>query len=199
MDLLIVRHAQPIRSDGDRATADPPLSALGREQAEATAEFLMGEQIDHVVASTLRRAIETAEPLAKRLGLDIETLEGLREIDPFDGAYVPAEELTTDHPVVESFLEDPLNLFRGSGGFDTFLRTVVEAMDGIIERNKGRRVAVFCHGTVIGSYLTALIGHQDPFVLVPDYCGLYRVKAAGNGFRTLRSANETSHVRDLLP
>ena len=199
MDLLIVRHAQPVRADGEDATADPPLSALGREQAEATAEFLATERIDHVVASTLRRAIETAEPLAKRLGAEIETVEGLREIDPFGGAYVPAEQMTVDHPVVESFLDDPLNLFRNEGGFPTFLQTVVGAMDGIVARNKGRRVAVFCHGTVIGSYLTALIGHQDPFVLVPDYCGLYRVKAAGNGYRTLRSANETGHVRDLLP
>jgi hypothetical protein len=35
-------------------------------------------------------------------------------------------------------------------------------------------------------------------VLTPDYCGIVRVRAASNGIRTIRSANETAHVRGLL-
>ena len=198
MDLIIVRHALPERSDGVDATADPPLTDHGRRQAAATADFLAEESIDHVASSPLLRALQTAEPLADRLGLTIETVEGFREIDPFGGAYVPTDQLTMDHPVVQTFLENPEELFRNSGGIDEFRSTVVDAFDGIVSRNQGRRVAVFCHGTVIGIYLAALSDHGSPHVLMADYCGIYRVQAASNGIRTVRSANETGHVRALL-
>lgn len=194
MDLILVRHAQPERTDD---SADPVLTERGRAQADATGAFLAGERVDAIVASPLQRARHTAVPLADRLGLEIQTIEGLREIDPFRGAYVPAEELTLDHGVVQQFMADPLALFAGEGGFETFRATVVGAFDDIVAANKGRTVVAFCHGTVIGTYLTDVLGHADPFVLNPDYCGLYRLKASGD-LRTLRSANETGHVRDLL-
>lgn len=195
MQLILIRHALPERADADRASADPPLSDTGRRQAAATAAFLAGEQIDHIVASPLQRAHQTAEPLAQRLSLQIETVPGLREIDPFGGSYVPAEEITTDHPVVQDFVEDRYSLFAGEGGFETFRSTVVSALDDVVARNRGKNVAVFCHGTVIGSYLTVVLGIDDPFLFLPDYCGIARVLASADGHRTLRSANETGHLR----
>ena len=198
MQLLIVRHARPHRSDGEAATADPELTDLGHRQAEATAQFLVDEGIDHVVASPLRRAQQTAAPLAARLSQDVETVEGLREIDPFGGAYVPAEEITMEHQIVADLADDPHALFRSVGGFERFRSVVVAAFDDIVGRNRGRTVAVYCHGTVIGTYLSALLDSDDPFTLLPDYCGLYRVAASSDGLRTVRSANETGHVRHLL-
>jgi hypothetical protein len=50
---------------------------------------------------------------------------------------------------------------------------------------------------VTGCYLTTLVGHNDPFVLNMDYCGISRLRAASNGIRTALSANETGHLRDL--
>jgi 2,3-bisphosphoglycerate-dependent phosphoglycerate mutase len=197
MELIIVRHALPYRADGENATADPELTELGRRQAASTAEFLAGETIDAIVASPLRRAHQTAEPLAGRLGLAIETVEGLREIDPFGGAYVPAEEITDDHPIVQAYAEDRFSLFGDEQGFRRFRATVVAAFDEVVAANRGRRVSVFCHGTVIGTYLSSILGHDDPLVLLPDYCGISRVLASSTGERTLRSVNETGHVRGL--
>jgi hypothetical protein len=39
---------------------------------------------------------------------------------------------------------------------------------------------------------------RRPFVLNMDYCGISRIRAASNGIRTAVSANETTHVRDLI-
>ena len=189
-----MRHGLPERDDHSH---DPPLSAVGRRQAEATAAFLAGERIDHIVASPLARAQQTAQPLADRLDLPIETVDGLAEIDPFAGAYVPSEQMALDHPVTEAFLDDKFSLFDRAGGFEAFRAGVRDAFDGVIDRNRGRVVAVFCHGMVMGSYLTTLLGHDDPFVLQADYCGISRLRAASNGIRTALSANETGHLRDL--
>ena len=200
MDLVVVRHARPERDERATGggTADPALSTLGRRQAEATAAFLRGERIDHVVSSPMRRARETAAPLAAALGITVEIVDGLAEVDRHEARYVPAEELQLDDEIVQSFLADRFAMFAAVGGFTAFRDGVAAAMEHVIATNRGRRVAVYCHGMVIGAWLTALIGHEDPFVLQPDYCGIVRVQAASNGIRTLRSANETAHVRDLL-
>lgn len=200
MDLVIVRHARPERDErvAGAGTADPPLSAHGRRQAEATAAFLAGERIDHVVSSPMRRARETAAPLAGVLGIDVELVDGLAEVDRHEARYVPAEELALDDAIVQSFLADRFAMFAAFGGFPAFRDGVVAAMEHVIATNRGRRVAVFCHGMVMGAYLTSLVGHDDPFVLQPDYCGIVRVQAASNGIRTVRSANETAHVRGLV-
>ena len=145
----------------------------------------------------MRRAHQTALPLATRLGIDVELQAGLKEADHHRTRYVPAEEMTHDDAIVQEFLQDPMAMFAPLGGFDVWRRLVVETFDGIVERNKGKRVAVYCHGMVCGTYLTALLGHEDPYKLQPDYCGIMRITAASNGIRTLRSVNETAHLRNL--
>jgi broad specificity phosphatase PhoE len=59
--------------------SDPPLSAAGREQAQALAERLGAEPIGELWSSDLRRALETAGPLAARLRLDVRVSSALRE------------------------------------------------------------------------------------------------------------------------
>ena len=193
MELLVVRHALPkaeVRSDGP---ADPPLSPLGLQQAEATAEFLAGEMVDVIVTSTMRRAIQTGQPLADRLGLIPERLDGLKESDHRRSSYTPAEDMDIDHEVVRSYLADPLSMF--DDGYDTFRDSTTAAFDSLVANNRGRTVAVFCHSMVIGVYLQTLLGYDDPFALISDYCGISRISASSTGVRTLRSVNETAHLR----
>ncbi|MET0159370.1 MAG: histidine phosphatase family protein, partial [Acidimicrobiales bacterium] len=64
MDLLLIRHALPVRIDDGEGPADPELSDEGWRQAGALAAWLADEEIEAMVASPLRRAQETAEPLA---------------------------------------------------------------------------------------------------------------------------------------
>lgn len=197
MELVVVRHARPeAETRGDGGRADPPLSDLGRRQALATADLLAGEGVDHVVTSTMRRAVETAAPLVERLGLEPEAIEGLEESDRHRSLYVPAEEMGHDHEIVQEFLADRESVFGGD--YPAFRGRVVEAFDGIVDRNRGRTVAVVCHGMVMGVFLQTILGFEDPFRITHDYCGLLRVTASSTGIRTVRCVNETAHVRHLL-
>jgi len=74
MQLILIRHGLPIRS---AETSDPPLSEAGHEQARRTAAALAGERIDAVYASTMRRAMQTAEPYAARNGHALGTHEAM--------------------------------------------------------------------------------------------------------------------------
>lgn len=195
MELLVIRHALPeaeVRSDGP---ADPPLSPLGLQQAEATAEFLADEMVDAIVTSTMRRAIQTAQPLVDRLGLIPERLDGLKESDHRRSNYTPAEDMDADHEVVREFMEDPLRMF--SDGYEPFRDRVQKTFDDIVAAQRGRTVAVFCHSMVASVYIQTLLGHDDPFALISDYCGISRITASSTGVRTLRSVNETAHLRHL--
>lgn len=80
--ILLVRHGQ---SEGNfrrefLGHTDLPLTELGRLQAECTARFLDSEKIDAIYSSDLKRAYQTAEPIAVRQGLNIIKNPRMREI-----------------------------------------------------------------------------------------------------------------------
>ena len=82
MELLLIRHGLPekvVTTDG--SPADPPLSDIGLKQAELVAEYLKDVRLDRLYSSPMRRAHQTAIPLAREQGLDIETEEGVAEYD----------------------------------------------------------------------------------------------------------------------
>jgi probable phosphoglycerate mutase len=60
---------------------DSPLTALGRDQALSQGRLLVGEGVDLLLSSPLGRARETAEIMADVLGVGVEVLTDLRELD----------------------------------------------------------------------------------------------------------------------
>ena len=201
MELLVIRHARPVRHEApEGGSADPDLADIGRLQAEATANFLVDEGVDHIVASSMKRAVQTAEPLAERLGLGIEMLDDLRESDHRSRTYVPAEEFSRDDPATAHYYDAEADLSDTifSDGYEGFRARVQDGFEHVIRTNRSRTVAVFCHGMVTGVYLQILLGIDDQLSLLVDYCGITRVAASSTGVRTVRSVNETHHVRHLL-
>lgn len=80
IEIVLVRHAQPDWEPGGRAVDHPALSAHGRLQAEALADALASERFDACYTSTLQRAIETSDPVARRLGVRFERCGWLDEL-----------------------------------------------------------------------------------------------------------------------
>ena len=81
MELLLVRHALPLRVERDDGMpADPPLGDEGQRQAERLARWLEGERIDAIYASPLQRAVETAQPLATSRGIALRIEPALRRV-----------------------------------------------------------------------------------------------------------------------
>ena len=197
----MIRHARPVREEApEGGSADPDLADLGRLQAEATADFLTDEGIDHIVSSSMKRAMRTAEPLAERLGLAVESLDDLRESDHRSSIYVPSEEFSRDDPATAHYFDPDLDINETvfSDGYEEFRARVERGFEHVIGTNRSRTVAVFCHGMVTGVYLQILLGIDDPLAVLVDYCGITRVVASSTGVRTVRSVNETHHVRHLL-
>ena len=195
MEIVFVRHGLPLRIELETGIADPELAAEGHEQAAKMAAYLGVEDVEAVYVSPLRRALETARPLCKVLGLEAVVSEGVAEFDRNSREYVPVEELrATNDPRWEKLLrgewdgvdEDP-SLFKAR---------VVETVEDMIARHPGGRVVVVCHGGVINQYLAHVLGIETHIgFFYPKYTSIHRVMAARSGQRSIVSINEASHLR----
>ena len=83
--ILLIRHCENEYSRTGRLPGRLPgihLNEHGRVQAQALAEKLTGMSVKAIYSSPLERALETAEPIAKALGLTVIPRHGLIETDP---------------------------------------------------------------------------------------------------------------------
>jgi 2,3-bisphosphoglycerate-dependent phosphoglycerate mutase len=195
MDLLLVRHALPERIEGAEGPADPVLTTEGRRQSEQLAEWLSHERIDHLLSSTLRRAQETAAPVAERLGLEVELVQGLSEFDADADSYIPIEELRrTRDPRFFALVEGRWDELGSTVDPTSFADLVHTTIDGVVGRFPGQRVAVVCHGGVINLYLGRILGVDRHLWFEPRYTSISRVAASRDGHRTIVTLNETAHL-----
>ena len=87
MELILVRHALPVRHEVTEGTADPGLSEDGLAQSRHLADYLAAETIHAIYSSPMQRAVQTAAPLAERLGLPVTILEDVAEYDRLSTAW----------------------------------------------------------------------------------------------------------------
>ena len=168
--LVLIRHAEPDESVRGRSygSLDVPLSPAGREQADAVARALEGVAIDAVFASPLRRALETAAPLAGARRLDPVAHEGLRELSFGELEGLTYAEIERELPeVYESWMTDPTGTrFPGGEAFvDLCERTLAAAAE---IRAVYETAAVVAHGGVTRAILADALAMPDQAIFRLD-------------------------------
>jgi broad specificity phosphatase PhoE len=184
MRLILVRHGRPDEG-GAETPNDPPLSEDGRRQARAAARLLGSEGITRIIASPLRRARETAEPLAKGLGLPIEIIDLWAEADRGTSRYRSTETLRAEGGEAWSrFLADPIGYLGGDPA--SFRDGVLAALGATGAKELSTaRVVVFTHALGLNSITRFLVG----------YGSVTRLRHLGDGRYGVASINETGHHR----
>ena len=196
MNLILVRHALPERVENSRAPADPGLSPLGRKQALRLAEWYLDDStpsIEHIATSPKLRAVETAAPLADRLGIQPEVVEGFSEIDHFSTQYIPIEEMRREnHPQWQRLKN---RQWEEAGFFDphVFRKQVVGVWESWCAKHDGRTVMVAAHGGTINALLSHFIRLESVFFVEVSYTGVCRLQGS-DGHMRLLSLNETAHL-----
>jgi 2,3-bisphosphoglycerate-dependent phosphoglycerate mutase len=197
MELLVIRHAEPVRITAEEtggSPADPELTDRGHQQSRRLAAWLAADGIDHIVSSPLRRAVDTARPLADALSIGITIVDGLREYDSNADSYIPIEEMRAEgHERWQAMIEGRWEDFGGEPP-DQFRARIVPCLDEIISAHPGERVAAVCHGGVINIYLAALLGIDRNLWFDPAYTSISRVRGSRSGLRSVGSINETGHL-----
>ncbi|HEX5615034.1 MAG TPA: histidine phosphatase family protein [Acidimicrobiia bacterium] len=196
MELVLVRHAEPIRiaSGSVDGPADPALTPAGHEQSARLAAWLAHEAIDAVVTSPQRRAVETAAPVGAALGLDVEIVDGIAEYDWRADHYIPTEELArANDGRWRAMLEGRWEEFGGDPP-EVFRARIDAAVDDLVAKYAGGRVVAVCHGGVINCAVARVIGLDQLLWFNPAYTSIHRIMASRSGVRSLVSLNETAHL-----
>ncbi|MEU2682320.1 bifunctional RNase H/acid phosphatase [Streptomyces hygroscopicus] len=201
---VLLRHGEtpltPEKRFSGSGGTDPGLSPVGRHQAERVAAALAARgTIQAVVTSPLLRCRETADVVARRLGLDVRVDEGLRETD--FGAW----EGLTFAEVKERFPDDLAAWLASSkaaptGGGESFAsvaRRVALSRDKLIARYPGRTVLLVTHVTPIKTLVRLALGAPPEalFRMELSAASLSAVAYYADGNASLRLLNETAHLR----
>ncbi len=197
MELIFVRHAEPVRIDATASggrPVDPPLTPRGVAQAESLADWLAHERIDAVLSSPQRRARETAAPIARAHDIEVEIADGIVEYDVQADHYIPVEELKAKRDARWfAMIEGRWTDFGGDSP-DDFCDRVTRSVEEIIGRFAGQRVVAVCHGGVINVALASILGIDHLLWFDPHYTSVSRVVASRDGVRSVASLNERSHL-----
>ncbi|WP_024442998.1 MULTISPECIES: histidine phosphatase family protein [unclassified Mycobacterium] len=197
MQLLLIRHALPLRSEYGQGS-DPELSETGFAQAQRLPDALTRFPITRLVSSPQRRAIQTAEPLAARLGHSVDIDERFAEYDRDLAGYLPIEQLRTERP------QDWARMAQGHLPADVdeaaFCARVADAVADVVAGSApDDTVAVFSHGGVINVILHQVLGTQRLLSFPIDYVSITRLLYSRSGQAAVAATNGTEHVWDLLP
>ncbi len=201
--VLLIRHGQSQGNAEGRfgGHTDTPLSARGRRQAAATAKALAGEKFAAIYSSDLPRAIETAAPLAKLTGVDLETTDALRErsVGVMEG--LTFEEAAEQYPEQYQALlhRDFEHVLEGGESYRQTLDRASRKLDEAIEKHRGGRIAVFTHTGAICILALHLMGALDAPDLKPVWiatanCGIARFDLRDDGFVRVVTINDTRHL-----
>jgi probable phosphomutase (TIGR03848 family) len=157
---LLIRHGSTALVGKALAGRLPsvPLDALGRDQAQMLAQRLANRGINAIYSSPLQRATETAEPLAKQLGLPVVLRDGLTEIDFGVWQGKTLIELAGD-PRWSQF--NSLRSSTEAPGGELMLQTqsrMARELEELRASHPGETVAVFSHADVIKAALMLYLG-----------------------------------------
>ncbi|MEO8481178.1 MAG: histidine phosphatase family protein [Acidobacteriota bacterium] len=202
--ILVLRHGQTDANasgvlQGHRPTS---LNELGRQQAERLAQRLVTATppIEVLVSSDLPRALQTAQPIARALDLEIVVDPAWRE-----RAFGELEGQTLGDLEIWRTASGTIDPPGGESSTD-FRARVHAALSSVVERYADRAcVAVVTHGGVVRSILhllgsgrLPLAGLQEPPVVDPiaNASILHITVDANGGWSTLR-VNDDAHLQGM--
>ncbi|PSL54455.1 ribonuclease HI/probable phosphoglycerate mutase [Saccharothrix carnea] len=198
--LYLLRHGQTELSVARRYSGrgNPPLTEVGRGQAEAAARRLAKvEGLDAVVSSPLGRARETARAVASATGAELTWDDDLIETDfgAWEGLTF-AEAAERDPDVHRRWLGDPSVPAPGGESFEQVHHRVRRARNAVVSRFGGANVVVVSHVTPIKCLLRMAldVGPSLLFRLHLDLASLSVVEFYPDGHASVRLVNDTSHL-----
>jgi probable phosphoglycerate mutase len=198
--LLLLRHGQTELSLQRRYSGrgNPPLTALGREQAARAAKMLAAKGgIAAVISSPLGRARETAEAAAAALGVPVEVHDGLIETDfgEWEGLTF-AEAAQRDPGLHARWIGDPTVAAPGGESFEEVLERVEAVLRDLLRRYPGANVVVVSHVTPIKTLLRLAldVGPALLYRLHLDLASLSIAEFYLDGGSSVRLVNDTSYL-----
>lgn len=159
--VILVRHGATEWNETKRAQgqADIPLSPRGRSQARGIAHDLADLRIRAVYSSDLRRAMDTALPIAERHGVEVVTDPGFREIDQGEWTGLTTDEIKARWPDLWGSARHYSTRPGGESPDDVRSRALA-ALKRVVEAHPDDLVVVVAHGGTIRWLSAEALGYD---------------------------------------
>jgi broad specificity phosphatase PhoE len=198
--IILVRHGQTEwnREQRFRGRTDVDLDETGRAQAVACARAIAARWTPSAVfSSPLSRAVHTAEPIADRCGLPVQTLAGLTDIDYGEWHGLTREEARAGWPeLTEAWFRTPGRVAPPGGeSLQAVQGRLLESVKLLAGKHPDGTVAAVGHEVVNRVLLLAALGADlDCFFRVGQATGAINVIEAGEDGLCAVVVNDTCHL-----
>jgi broad specificity phosphatase PhoE len=200
--ILLIRHGRTAWNEQRifRGRADVPLSPEGSRQAAALAERLAGDALSAVYTSPLSRARVTAEHVAEVHALEVQPLEGLRDMGYGAWEGIPEDQVEERWADLYAKWRSAPHLVRPPGG-ETLAEVrerALGALGEIAARHAGSTLAAVSHRVVNKVLLCAALGlGDDAFWRIRQDTACLNALTSENGRLAVVVMNDTCHLRGL--
>jgi 2,3-bisphosphoglycerate-dependent phosphoglycerate mutase len=167
------------------------LTQAGRAESRDLADSLRGQSIARVWSSPLARAVQTAEIVAARLGVDVVIREALQEYGVGDWAGQDFESARFDD-VFRDWVDGRLDRrIPGAESGEEIVARFSGVLRAIADEHRGEGVLVVSHGGVMLTALPPLLGlpYPDGVPTLPN-CGVIEAEADADGWRVVSWCGE---------
>lgn len=201
--LIIVRHGQTAwnKDERFRGRTDLPLNETGLAQAGAVGRRVAADyRPAAILSSPLQRAVQTAEAVARLLGLTVLPEPGLLDLDYGDFAGLsPAEAEAQFEAIHHTWLSAPhIVAFPHGESLDDVRNRTGELLDRISRTYAGQQVVLVSHVVVCRVLFCSLLGihngHFNRFRIDPASLNVFE---ENQGHFTLIKANDTCHLSSI--
>jgi broad specificity phosphatase PhoE len=200
-ELILARHGETAWNAENvfRGRADVDLDRVGLKQAELLGKYLSNWELEAIYSSPLRRALDTANMVARYQKVAVRVAEGLTDFDYGEWQSLPEQEVTKLYPALLNEWHSNPHKVRTPGGesLEDVRRRAVEVVDGILSRDH-RNVLLVSHRVVIKVLICYLLGLDNScfWNIRHDVCGITTFDHVDGRF-VLTRHNDTSHLREL--
>lgn len=197
--LILVRHGQTAwnKQPRFRGQADIELDETGLAQAQATGNSLSRFPISAVYSSPLKRATATAQPIAEKQGITVQSHNGL--LDIYFGKWqglTPQQAREQDGALLDAWLKEPHKVTFPQGESLSDVRDrVTGAINELLHKHDGETIVMVSHVVVLKVALCVVLGLDDShfWKMAQDNCAISIIKVKDGNY-TVSLINDTCHL-----
>lgn len=199
---IMVRHGQTgwNKQERFRGWVDIDLDDTGYRQAEAAAARFDPWEVSAIYSSPLKRAMSTAQAIARRLGLDVIPLDGITDMNFGEWQGLAITEARERYPqLFEVWRNRPQELKIPAGEtLDAVRSRAVAAIDELAARHSDETVAVVTHRVVCKVLICYLLGLDNShFWQIEQDATAINIFEIGEAKPAVSLLNDTYHLRQL--
>ncbi|MFC1941194.1 histidine phosphatase family protein [Chloroflexota bacterium] len=200
-EIILTRHGETEWNVGEifRGRIDIELNETGIKQAELLAEYLSHIKIEAIYSSRLKRALMTAEAIARHHKLDVETAPGLIDFDFGQWQGLSNREVKDKYKeLYAEWISSPQRVTMPEGeNLNDVRERAISVVDEVIAKYDGTVILV-SHRVVNKVLICALLGLDNSrfWNIRQDTCGITAFTYANECF-ILTEHNNTSYPKPL--